>query len=145
MPLRAFLLFGHGIARGRIFPRKERFQCPCGHFCFSDEPLGERFAGLSVTVSMPLRAFLLFGPFSLVLLNPPYDNVSMPLRAFLLFGHEVARLAAEQALGFNALAGIFAFRTLVSAAGWRAGTGFNALAGIFAFRTNKNRVFSVGA
>ena len=63
-------------------------------------------------VSMPLRAFLLFGP------NPAvaawfqqHARVSMPLRAFLLFGRTKVAAKTLAYLGFNALAGIFAFRT----------------------------------
>ena len=61
MPLRAFLLFGPvplvvGLAAPTFW-----FQCPCGHFCFSDSQLNEIENGINV--------------------------------------------------GFNALAGIFAFRT----------------------------------
>ena len=87
-----------------------RFQCPRGHFCFSDRgPCAYWRARLPV--SMPARAFLLFGreswatiifPYSLFqcprghfcfsdddvrILDPELGGVSMPARAFLLFGH----------------------------------------------------------
>ena len=63
--------------------------------------------------------------------------VSMPLRAFLLFGLIGAGgRDVQQHQGFNALAGIFAFWTH-SIEEARAGgcNSFNALAGIFAFWT----------
>ena len=110
---------------------------------------------------MPLRAFLLFGPSSQRRCSSAPFCVSMPLRAFLLFGQaywvngfrtacefqcpcghfcfsdlERAKREAARGLSFNALAGIFAFRTFVP---WPLSDGamlrFNALAGIFAFRT----------
>ena len=61
----------------------------------------------------------------------------MPSRAFLLFGlFELAKRSRSRRSSFNALAGIFAFRTLAAAANMNKTTnGFNALAGIFAFRT----------
>ena len=74
----------------------EGFQCPRGHFCFSDSIDGTIFRIFNNRVSMPSRAFLLFGP--LVVPTP-------------------TRHVAD---GFNALAGIFAFRTVLT---WRARRG----------------------
>ena len=87
MPLRAFLLFGRYTEAHGQPPRKVLFQCPCGHFCFSDQIIISVYNTVNM-VSMPLRAFLLFGPS----LNAP-------------------DYAARVADRFNALAGIFAFRT----------------------------------
>ena len=114
MPLRAFLLFGpvFGVRHQRagvnrfnalagifafwthdnkalLYRITPEFQCPCGHFCFLDvSPLvaGE---GGSMCVSMPLRAFLLFGPIMVAVDDKDID------------------------VSFNALAGIFAFWTRI--------------------------------
>ena len=65
----------------------------------------------------------------------------MPLRAFLLFGLALWFCASASAkAGFNALAGIFAFRTLLFRRRRHYIIGFNALAGIFAFRTDNATV-----
>ena len=87
---------------------------------------------------MPSRAFLLFGQTHREDMRRKTVLVSMPSRAFLLFGPEAYGLPADNATPrFNALAGIFAFRTLGAGAGEPRPPrrGFNALAGIFAFRT----------
>ena len=60
MPLRAFLLFGRTI-RKWASRNGYGFQCPCGHFCFSDIDALLLQAAAERIVSMPLRAFLLFG------------------------------------------------------------------------------------
>ena len=84
---------------------------------FGLEARGGKPMGLDA-VSMPARAFLLFG-----LDEPPAsvvvgEQVSMPARAFLLFGlvgpHDSRRVGAD---GFNAREGIFAFRTVISGRG----------------------------
>ena len=62
------------------------FQCPRGHFCFSDPVAVAEEAGDVHYVSMPARAFLLFGLVWKVKRGRPKD-------------------------GFNAREGIFAFRT----------------------------------
>ena len=85
-------------------------------------------------VSMPSRAFLLFGrslPVGSVLTA---TSVSMPSRAFLLFGHSRGKQqGGKHSLSFNALAGIFAFRTCNSIArGYRAGV-FQCPRGHFCF------------
>ena len=91
-------------------------------------------------VSMPSRAFLLFGPLAEgALVAAVLVLVSMPSRAFLLFGLEDG--VYEKGAGtlrFNALAGIFAFRTHLRGDKMdkKRMIGFNALAGIFAFRTD---------
>ena len=113
-----------------------------------------------VFVSMPSRAFLLFGHIRVTPLII-FSDVSMPSRAFLLFGLAFKSSGdTARATSFNALAGIFAFRTRTSeGVGGGVSTfqcprghfcfsdpcggrvrlscmaGFNALAGIFAFRT----------
>ena len=43
MPARAFLLFGREAIR-EVTIRVTEFQCPRGHFCFSDTPAGGRDA-----------------------------------------------------------------------------------------------------
>ena len=50
----------------------------------------------------------------------------MPLRAFLLFGPDgdAVQVGNPTVPGFNALAGIFAFRTLVSSPGFTGGMGW---------------------
>ena len=110
MPARAFLLFG--LAASYSCPAyTTRFQCPRGHFCFSDMNEGER--------------------------DGSPNQVSMPARAFLLFGRPRTRRGSDTPfVGFNAREGIFAFRTLTMFNySPIVQQSFNALAGIFAFRT----------
>ena len=102
--------YGYGARKSA---HNVQFQCPRGHFCFSDGvPCPTSFL-LSPLVSMPSRAFLLFGHIRVAFVPRGNKKVSMPSRAFLLFGR-VKLLPAESAdaVCFNALAGIFAFRTL---------------------------------
>ncbi len=164
------------------------FQCPRGHFCFSDsiyrrvvfqsQPSFNAREGIfafrtqvprvgpiktAFRVSMPARAFLLFGRARLNPLRSAMQSVSMPARAFLLFGQSARRDALRlPRCCFNAREGIFAFRTNLVAAPQRSMRGgfqcprghfcfsdefaispsstatemsFNAREGIFAFRT----------
>ena len=163
------------------------FQCPRGHFCFSDGrtrrwPAARMFcfnaregifafrtrqqwlvaAGEATRVSMPARAFLLFGPSisaphsqsgcirvsmparAFLLFGPPrkrgdrvlHGGVSMPARAFLLFGLIAPEVATEIQTHFNAREGIFAFRTRrFDGKVVKVWINFNARGGIFAFRT----------
>ena len=60
---------------------------------------------------MPSRAFLLFGPGRHLKGGHNANFVSMPSRAFLLFGRFAAEMGLRAYASFNALAGIFAFRT----------------------------------
>ena len=66
---------------------------------------------------MPSRAFLLFGQGVLSLPERGLGPVSMPSRAFLLFGLLPFHPQRRAPAGFNALAGIFAFRTVIGAVG----------------------------
>ena len=141
MPLRAFLLFGPCVKIEKAKKVKDCFNALAGIFAFWT--LGRvSFLSESPKVSMPLRAFLLFGritPAPIALWLPLCFNalagifafwtgcarlrscygrtVSMPLRAFLLFGltSQQAQQPTSQVVCFNALAGIFAFWTVVGA------------------------------
>ena len=65
-------------------------------------------------VSMPARAFLLFGLTNSLTGSRGHDTVvSMPARAFLLFGLDYfnAKELERKIPSFNAREGIFAFRT----------------------------------
>ena len=134
MPARAFLLFGL-VDTLPSLAEYHKFQCPRGHFCFSD--VAEQGEGSPrPSVSMPARAFLLFGQ-AVRLTDWERDFVvSMPARAFLLFGHLRLHHRRGMAVCFNAREGIFAFRTVLFFPGihFRAYC-FNAREGIFAFRT----------
>ena len=113
MPLRAFLLFGRFIVGIIQLAVDLGFQCPCGHFCFSDTPSGRPRQGWQTGFNALAGIFA----FRTIWVQPRFRwvctwFVSMPLRAFLLFGPNTTASAVARAIrSFNALAGIFAFRT----------------------------------
>ena len=111
MPSRAFLLFGHD-EQSHLIEWRSEFQCPRGHFCFSD--LEKKFLTLW-----------------------RYEMFQCPRGHFCFSDLSLSPLTATWRLpGFNALAGIFAFRTKWTPTALSTSSAcFNALAGIFAFRT----------
>ena len=119
MPLRAFLLFGRGKCV-RLSPwHGKRFQCPCGHFCFSDSTVFSLGAASLWSFNALAGIFAFRTQRCAARRPPPRCAVSMPLRAFLLFGQDAAGVpSCRVQMRFNALAGIFAFRTR-----WRRGAG----------------------
>ena len=146
MPSRAFLLFGLDGAGLVPATQSSQFQCPRGHFCFSDQDYEQSVGQQDVSFQCPRGHFC----FS--------DR------------DDAGRVVGAIGLSFNALAGIFAFRTCwrgcpsassgrafqcprghfcfsdapCTALTARANCGFNALAGIFAFRTGEMRRFHHG-
>jgi len=163
MPARAFLLFGRdpclsleAQARNKGFNAREgifafrtksmrrhdetggmSFNAREGIFAFRTRPRWGGSAPAPTQVSMPARAFLLFGRGVNVTLQKRILKVSMPARAFLLFGrlcedeqwhkHGRVSMPARAFLLFGPMGGwrnIFFHRC------------FNAREGIFAFRTN---------
>ena len=124
-----------------------KFQCPRGHFCFSDRAAACESSTCPLQVSMPARAFLLFGHGSL----PRYwwrnFGVSMPARAFLLFGRSPRLISNGSSNSlFQCPRGHFCFSDLDGRGRARvAGHRFNAREGIFAFRTARVRCHGAGS
>ena len=135
MPSRAFLLFGQIGVTLQEMAIDAWFQCPRGHFCFSDPFIGQRAIGRGVGFNALAgifafrtnttsawtqkncsgfqcpRGHFCFSDARIANCGNALCNVSMPLRAFLLFGRTMCVLSSAHSPCFNALAGIFAFRT----------------------------------
>ena len=137
MPSRAFLLFGLALPTSQPADPLA-FQCPRGHFCFSD---GEIVA-MSWTWWRP-GFNALAGIFAFRTQGRQGQHKTALVfqcpRGHFCFSDSLSggrRTATRGFMSFNALAGIFAFRTRRRSRCSRvAVAGFNALAGIFAFRT----------
>ena len=113
MPSRAFLLFGLVVGDADREDGFAGFQCPRGHFCFSDKFVAAAGAAVAGLVSMPSRAFLLFGHiFSCLKGQGGRYTFQCPRGHFCFSDPSVVMSTLSPSFHrFNALAGIFAFRT----------------------------------
>ena len=112
MPARAFLLFGLFSFGTTVIVGSAVFQCPRGHFCFSDEIQKYRIVTPAIRFQCPRGHFCFSDETDEVFGSEQTLIVSMPARAFLLFGREWWDKTADVlATRFNAREGIFAFRT----------------------------------
>ena len=135
-----------GIFAFRTFPTPgsftslhPQFQCPRGHFCFSDAAVRAARETRRQRVSMPARAFLLFGRMTPPCPSRGCSKVSMPARAFLLFGQSNFACWTYDQM-FQCPRGHFCFSDCGHSCPTAcAQASFNAREGIFAFRTNHPR------
>ena len=89
---------------------EEWFQCPRGHFCFSDSIVRDATMREIALVSMPSRAFLLFGlARQTTVSSGKVSLVSMPSRAFLLFGRFPPKIGGSGLSMFQCPRGHFCF------------------------------------
>ena len=111
MPARAFLLFGPASTRACPCSSPNSFNAREGIFAFRTFHYGRAY-GAYVRAGFNARegifAFRTSGAHPHV--SAPVE-VSMPARAFLLFGLVFSRRCLRATTGFNAREGIFAFRT----------------------------------
>ena len=91
--------------------RVKVFQCPCGHFCFSDYNCGRRNHARNFLFQCPCGHFC-FSDYSSVGAFPrQYRRFQCPCGHFCFSDMIAVSHASGAVIGFNALAGIFAFRT----------------------------------
>ena len=136
MPARAFLLFGLYSGGGSRQTKPNRFQCPRGHFCFSDlHPYSRGEQGLQL-FQCPRGHFCFSDRFTLIVTASQLRRFQCPRGHFCFSDPPSVTLLRNGTSAFQCPRGHFCFSDAKRRSARQSGhTGFNAREGIFAFRT----------